>query len=58
MCEKLIPGCTHREEGDTPERVREKAIEHLHEHHGMEYIDDDFRSRLDLAIVLAPFEQS
>ncbi len=52
-CEMLIPGCTHREKGETPERVREKAIEHLHEHHGMEYIDDDMGARLKLAILPA-----
>jgi predicted small metal-binding protein len=55
VCEKLIPGCTHRETGDTPERVREKALEHLQEHHGAEYLDRDLGSRIDLA--LFPFEE-
>ena len=51
VCERLIPGCTYRSDGETPERVREKALEHLHEHHGMDYIDDDIRSRVNLAIL-------
>ena len=39
ICDKVIPGCTHKETGDTPERVREKALQHLHEHHDMSYLD-------------------
>ena len=51
VCDRLIPGCDHRETGDTPEAVREKAMKHLHEHHGMEYIDGDTSAKLDLVIV-------
>jgi predicted small metal-binding protein len=53
ICDRLIPGCSHRETGDTPEAVREKALKHLHEHHGMEYLDADTSSQLDSLIVLA-----
>lgn len=51
VCDHMIPGCTHRETGDTPEAVREKAIAHLHENHGMEYIDGGASSRVDEFIV-------
>jgi len=51
VCDRLIPGCSHRETGDTPEAVREKAVKHLHEHHGMEYIDGGTSSQLDSLIV-------
>jgi predicted small metal-binding protein len=51
VCDRLIPGCSHRETGDTPEAVREKAEKHLHEHHGMEYIDGDTSSKLDNLII-------
>jgi predicted small metal-binding protein len=51
LCDRVIPGCTHRETGDTPEAVRQKAIEHLHDHDGMEYLDRDTEARLSLAIL-------
>lgn len=47
VCDRIIPGCTHRERGDTPEAVREKAIAHLHERHGMEYIDEDLLTKIN-----------
>ena len=47
VCDHLIPGCTTTERGDTPEAVREKAVEHLHQGHGMEYIDDDMMKRIN-----------
>ena len=50
VCDHIIPGCTHKETGDTPEAVREKAIAHLHEHHDMSYIDEDVSQRIGLAI--------
>jgi predicted small metal-binding protein len=53
VCDRLIPGCPHHETGDTPEAVREKALKHLHEHHGMEYIDGDTSSQLDSLIVIS-----
>ncbi len=53
LCDHLIPGCTHRETGDTPEAVRDKAIEHLHAHHGTEYLDGGTSSQLDGLIIPA-----
>jgi predicted small metal-binding protein len=52
LCDHVIPGCTHKEHGDTPEAAHEKAIKHLHEHHEMDYIDNDFGQRLRDAIIL------
>lgn len=58
MCDRIIPGCTHKERGDTPEAVREKAIKHLHEGHGMEYIDEDLMAKVnEKAILLLPSSQ-
>jgi predicted small metal-binding protein len=51
VCERLVPGCSHRETADTPEAVREKALKHLHEHDGMEYIDGGSTSHVDDVIV-------
>jgi hypothetical protein len=51
VCDRLIPGCSHRETGDTPEAVREKALKHLHEHHDMEYLDAGTSSQVDSLIV-------
>ncbi|MFO7547651.1 MAG: DUF1059 domain-containing protein [Acidimicrobiia bacterium] len=52
VCDRIIPGCTHKESGDTVEEVRELARTHLHEHHGMEYLDESWEQRLGSAIVL------
>ena len=41
VCDHIVPGCTTKERGDTPEAVREKALKHLHDHDGFEYIDDN-----------------
>jgi predicted small metal-binding protein len=51
-CDRVVPGCTVKITGDTPERVREKAREHLREHHGMEYVDQPKTDVLDLAVVM------
>jgi predicted small metal-binding protein len=52
VCEHVIPGCTTKvEAADTPEAAREKALEHLHQHHGMEYIDGPTSEKISLAIV-------
>lgn len=53
VCDHIIPGCTHREQGDTPEAVREKAVAHLHEHHDMSYIDQAMLERLDTLAIRA-----
>jgi predicted small metal-binding protein len=41
VCDKIIPGCTTKITGDTPERTVELASEHLHEHHGASETDSD-----------------
>lgn len=51
VCDRLIPGCSHRETGDTPEAVREKALIHLREHHGPEYVDGTTASQISSLIV-------
>ena len=51
VCERVIPGCSHKETGDTPEAVREKAERHIHEHHGTEYLEGAARIDLSLAIL-------
>jgi predicted small metal-binding protein len=38
LCERIIPGCTHRESGKDRQVVYEKALEHMREHH--DDIDD------------------
>jgi len=52
VCEHIIPGCEFKVQGDTEARVAEKAREHLHEHHGMDYIDVD--SKVTNAIFRLP----
>ena len=51
VCTHIFHGCTHRERSDTPEAAGEKAIQHLHEHDGINDIDDDFETKLDDSIV-------
>ena len=51
VCDKIIPGCTYKERGDTSEAVREKAVAHLHEHHGMDYIDNPRFPDISVAVV-------
>ncbi len=51
ICDRVIPGCEHKETGDTAERVHEKAIAHLHEHHDLSYIDEPTQARVSRAII-------
>jgi predicted small metal-binding protein len=51
ICSRVIPGCEHKETGDTAERVREKAVAHLHEHHDLAYLDEPTEQRLSQAIL-------
>jgi predicted small metal-binding protein len=51
VCEHIVPGCSAKERGDTPEAAREKALQHLREHHDMSYIDADLSERIGRAIV-------
>ena len=50
VCQHIVPGCSTKERGDTPEAVREKALRHLREHHDLSYIDDDLSLRIGEAI--------
>jgi predicted small metal-binding protein len=51
ICDHIVPGCTHKETGDTPEAAREKARAHLHKHHDMSYIDEPLMERIDTIAV-------
>ena len=51
VCDHIIPGCTVKERGDTPEAAREKAVEHLHEHHDMSYIDEPLLERINTVAI-------
>ena len=52
VCERIIPGCTFIERGDTEEKLLEQAMDHLRERHNMDYIDKPLEGRL-LAIGIA-----
>jgi predicted small metal-binding protein len=56
VCDRVIPGCTHVERGDTYEKVLEQAMDHLQGHHGMDYIDKSWEERVrsDGIMVLPP----
>ena len=56
VCDHIIPGCTVKEKGETPEATREKAIAHLREHHDMSYLDKSLLERID-AIAITAFRQ-
>ncbi len=46
VCDRIVPGCTHVERGDTREKVLEQAMDHLRERHGMDYIDKPREDRV------------
>lgn len=46
VCDRIIPGCTHVERGDTHEKALEAARAHMREHHGTDYIDETLDDRL------------
>jgi predicted small metal-binding protein len=50
VCEHLIPGCTSKVEGDTKEKVAEKAARHIHDHHD-DMSQRDLRVEIDMAIL-------
>lgn len=53
MRDRIIPGCSHKEKGDTPEAVREKAVDHLRQHHDLAYIEDDLMDRLNSFAIIS-----
>lgn len=46
VCDRIIPGCTYTERGDTEEKLLEQAMDHLRERHNMDYIDKPLEGRL------------
>jgi predicted small metal-binding protein len=40
-CDRLIPGCDYKVQAETEEELHELAKDHLHEHHDVEYADDE-----------------
>ena len=51
ICDKIIPGATYRDTGDTPEAVPEKAVAHLNEHHNMDNIDNPRMPDVSVAVI-------
>jgi predicted small metal-binding protein len=52
VCDRVIPGCTTTESGDTEEEVRSKAARHMREHHALEDFDERMSERIGLGIML------
>ncbi len=48
ICDHMSHGCPHKEAGDSQKAARERRW--LHEHHGMEFLDDSQAARADMAI--------
>jgi predicted small metal-binding protein len=46
VCDRIIPGCTHVERGDTREKVLEQGLDHLRRDHDMDYIDEPWEKRV------------
>jgi predicted small metal-binding protein len=55
VCERIIPGCSHVDRGDTREKLLEQAMDHMREHHDMDYIDKSFEERM-LAVGIVPLK--
>ena len=51
VCDRVIPGCFHKETAQTQKEAREKARQHLKEHHSWESIDDSQQLKIDMAIM-------
>lgn len=50
VCDRIIPGCTHKEKAETEEEAREKARRHLADHHRREELNHQ-AINIDMAIV-------
>ena len=46
LCERVIPGCTHKEQGESREKVHERAMEHMREHHSTAHAIEEMRDRV------------
>lgn len=51
VCDRVIPGCFHKETAKTMEEAREKARQHLREHHRLETLEDSQQVKIDMAIL-------
>ena len=40
VCEKLIPGCGHKDHDEKEERLLERAAEHLRVHHTVDHFEE------------------
>ena len=49
VCERLIPGCTSKVQGDDRERVVARAENHMRDHHDR-MPGADLRTEIDLAL--------
>lgn len=50
VCNHIIPGCTTTLEGETADEVRDRAIEHMRKHHGMDADNDERLLQMKTAI--------
>ncbi len=46
VCEKLVPGCTHRDEAEKREELLERVAIHLREHHNLDHRDEPIAEAL------------
>ncbi|MEX1091692.1 MAG: DUF1059 domain-containing protein [Acidimicrobiia bacterium] len=46
LCDRVIPGCTHKERGPNREEVHERAMEHMREHHKDDHAVEETRDRV------------
>jgi predicted small metal-binding protein len=49
VCDRIIPGCSHKETAGTEDEARKKGRQHLEDHHRME-TGDSQRIGIDIAI--------
>ncbi len=46
FCERVIPGCTHKERGPNRDEVHERAMEHMSDHHKDGHAGEETRDRV------------
>lgn len=54
LCERVIPGCTHRERGPNREKVHERALEHMREHHKDDPVEETRDRVIGDAMIFIP----
>ena len=50
VCEKLVPGCTTKEQADTQDEARAKGERHMVDHHDR-MSGSDLRAEVDIAVL-------